>query len=80
MRPKFGADMGSQFESAAANRKELFIKSLNDPAVVAQVIKDLFGFTRFDDYPGAKLKLIFEDDTVIEAKTHSYYVHAAGGN
>jgi hypothetical protein len=68
-----GARMGSQFESAAANRKELFIKSFNDPAVVAQVIKDLFGFTRFDDYPGAGLELIFEDDTVIEAKTHSYY-------
>ena len=68
-----GTRMGSQFESAAPNRKELFIKSFNDPAVVAQVIKDLFGFTRFDDYPGARLKVIFEDDTVIEAKTHSYY-------
>jgi hypothetical protein len=68
-----GANMGSEFTNAAANRKELFIKAFNDPAVVAQVVKDLFGYTKFDDYPGARLKLSFEDGTVIEAKTHSYH-------
>jgi hypothetical protein len=69
-----GENTGAEYREGAPNQKQLFIEAFNDPAVVAQVVKNLFSFTRFDDNPGASVKVTYGDGKTILAKTHSYYV------
>jgi hypothetical protein len=69
-----GENTGTEYREGALNQKQLFIRAFNDPAVVARVVNNLFSFTRFDDYPGASVKVTYDDGTTILAKTHSYYV------
>jgi hypothetical protein len=61
------------FDSAAPNQKELFVRSFNDPATIERALDSLYRFVRFDDYPRASVRVTFEDRTVLEASSHSYY-------
>jgi hypothetical protein len=57
-----------------AGQRALFAASFTDPAIVATAVKSLFAFRRFDDYPGVRVEITFEDGTRRTAQSRSYFV------
>jgi hypothetical protein len=57
----------------APNQQELYRKSYTDPAVVRQVIPQLFGFSRTDDYPRIEVTVVFDGGETWTASSHSQY-------
>jgi hypothetical protein len=57
-----------------AGQHALFETKFTDLRVVGNAIPDLWHYVKFDDYPGVRVLIDFEDDSKIEASTHSYYV------
>jgi hypothetical protein len=65
----------AQGTETTASQRELFATSFTNPDLIAKVIPNLFRFTRSDDYPGAKVEVLFEDGSKLTAASHSYYVY-----
>jgi hypothetical protein len=65
----------AQGTETTASQRELFATSFTNPDLIVKVIPDLFRFTRSDDYPGAKVEVLFEDGSKLTAVSHSYYVY-----
>ena len=52
----------------------MFNKEFTDVAVIAKALPSLFTYTKFDDYPGTSVDVVFEDGSKLVAESHSYYV------
>jgi WG repeat protein/FAD binding domain-containing protein len=65
----------TQTFDTTANQRELFTATFTNPELVAKVIPNLFEYTRFDDYPFAKVKVDFDDGSKLTAESNSYYVY-----
>jgi hypothetical protein len=62
------------FVDALPDQKSLYRNSFTDPAVIDKVVPSLFRYTKFDDYPSAKIVITFEDGSTITASTSSWYL------
>jgi hypothetical protein len=65
----------AQGTETTAGQHELFANSFTNPELIAKVTPNLFEFTKFDDYPGARVDVVFEDGSILAATSHSYYVY-----
>jgi hypothetical protein len=65
----------AQSAETTESQRELFEISFTNIELIAKVIPSLFRFTRFDDYPGAQVEVVFEDGSKLTAVSHSYYVY-----
>jgi hypothetical protein len=65
--------LAGKFSEASASQKELFVTSFTDLATITKVVRELFGYVRFDDYPSAKVEVVFEDGSTLSAESDSYY-------
>jgi hypothetical protein len=63
-----------QATATTRRQQEFFNKSFTNPALVAKVLPVLFHFMSFDDYPYARVDVVFEDGSKIRAESDSYYV------
>jgi hypothetical protein len=66
--------MPGSFSDATPSQKSLFASSFVNPALMANVVSDLFAYSSFDDNPYASAEVTFDDGSRLTAKTHSYYV------
>jgi hypothetical protein len=64
----------AQATETTAKQQQMFNKAFTDSAVIAKALPSLFAFTRFDDYPGVGVEVVFEDGSKLTAGSHSYYV------
>ncbi len=55
-------------------QQALFETKFADLKVVGNAVPDLWHYVKFDDYPGARVRVDFLDGSKLEASTHSYYV------
>jgi hypothetical protein len=66
--------MPGSLSDATPSQKSLFASSFVNPALMANVVSDLFAYSSFDDNPYASAEVTFDDGSRLTAKTHSYYV------
>ena len=64
----------AQATRTTAGQQALFETKFTDRKVVANAIPDLWHYVKFDDYPGVRVRVDFQDGSTLEASTHSYYV------
>lgn len=62
------------YSDATANQKKLFADSFTSSREIARVMPELFSFSSFDDNPGARVEVVFDDGSKVTAKSNSYYV------
>ena len=62
------------FDDAAPNQKVLYKASFTNEFLIRQVVPNLFNFTRTDDYPSAKVEVVFEDGSTVSALSTSQYL------
>ena len=65
----------AQATETTANQQRMFNESFTNVDLVAKVLRTLFTYTKFDDYPFSKVEIVFEDGSKLTAETHSYYVY-----
>jgi WG repeat protein len=58
---------------ATASQKDLFVTSFTNPAVMARVVEDLYNYSSFDDNPGVRVEIVFEDGAKLSASSDSYF-------
>lgn len=51
----------AQATETTATQQQMFNKAFTDVAVIAKALPSLFTYTKFDDYPGTKVDVVFED-------------------
>ena len=61
------------FSDGAQNQQDLYVKSINDEALMRKVVDGMFQFVRTDDYPSVKVEVTLEDGSVLTAATHTWY-------
>ncbi len=64
----------AQATETTARQQQMFNKAFTDFAVIGKALPSLFKYTKFDDYPGTKVDVVFEDGSKLTAESHSYYV------
>jgi hypothetical protein len=64
----------AQATETTAKQQQMFNKAFTDVAVIAKALPSLFTYTKFDDYPGTSVDVVFEDGSRLVAESHSYYV------
>ncbi|MGC1648891.1 MAG: WG repeat-containing protein [Candidatus Sulfotelmatobacter sp.] len=64
----------AQATETTAKQQQMFNKEFTDVAVIAKALPSLFTYTKFDDYPGTSVDVVFEDGSKLVAESHSYYV------
>jgi hypothetical protein len=64
----------AQATETTAKQQQMFNKAFTDVAVIAKALPSLFTYTKFDDYPGTSVDVVFEDGSTLVAESHSYYV------
>lgn len=65
--------LDSRFADAASNQKDIFVRAFNNAEIIDRVVRSLFQFVRFDDYPSAAVKVTFSDGSTLSAESNSYY-------
>lgn len=58
---------------ATQSQTALLAETLRDPGRVAQILPSLFRYFRTDDYPAARVEVIFDDGSQLNAETDSQY-------
>lgn len=64
----------SQASETTPGQLALFQKKFTDLNTVSAVVPNLWRYTSFDDYPGARVVIEYDDGSKVTASTHSYYV------
>jgi len=64
----------AQATETTAKQQQMFNKAFTDVAVIGKGSSELFTYTKFDDYPGTNVDVVFEDGSKLTAESHSYYV------
>ena len=64
----------SQASKTTPGQLALFKKKFTDLDTISAVVPDLWRYTSFDDYPGARVVIEYDDGLKVTAATHSYYV------
>lgn len=64
----------AQATATTAKQQQMFNNAFTDVAVIEKALPSLFTYTKFDDYPGASVDVVFEDGSTLGAESHSYYV------
>jgi hypothetical protein len=64
----------SQASKTTPGQLALFKEKFTDLDTVSTVVPNLWRYTSFDDYPGARVVIEYDDGLKVTASTHSYYV------
>jgi hypothetical protein len=64
----------SQASKTTPGQLALFQKKFTDLNIISAVVPNLWRYTSFDDYPGARVEIKYDDGSKVTASTHSYYV------
>lgn len=65
--------IAGKFSDALPSQRQFFETSFTDPGTMAKVLPDLYKYTSFDDYPYAKVEVVFNDGSRLLAASRSYY-------
>jgi hypothetical protein len=77
LKAQVGSQKPESFSQATKNtpgQLAFFKEKFTDLKVVTEVVPNLWMYSKFDDYPRARVEIEFEDGSKLKASTSSYYV------